>query len=198
MMFYRVFSKIYPANHIFLQHFSLLIVIIRWNGRVFDEPDDIHVFTINNFMRHIFALLITFVFSYTLFGSPESDPNVKRYTISGHVKDDMTGEDLFGAAILVVELNTGTVSNEYGFYSISLPKGQYTLRYTYLGYEPHTRKLNLEKDEVLDIRLMPSLENLNEVEIKAEKADAANIRTPADERGQDGCKDHQPDPCPDG
>jgi hypothetical protein len=128
-------------------------------------------------MRPFLILLITFFLTNTILASGEIDPNAKRFTISGHIKDDMTGEDLFGAAVLITELNTGAVSNEYGYYSISLPKGQYTLRFTYLGYQAYTRKINLEKDEVVDIRLVPALENLNEVEIKAERSDV-NIRAP--------------------
>lgn len=110
-------------------------------------------------------------------GTPESDPEIKRYTVSGHIKDEKTGEDLFGASVLIVEDNTGTVSNEYGFYSISLPKGKYTLRFTYLGYQTQFHSLELTKDQTLDIRLKPVLENLKEVEVRAERADA-NIRAP--------------------
>ena len=107
----------------------------------------------------------------------ESDPNVKRFPISGHVKDSETGEDLFGASVLVVELGTGTISNEYGFYSVSLPKGQYTLRFSYTGYEAQEHTLSVEKEINLDIILKPLLALLNEVEIKSVKTDA-NIKAP--------------------
>ena len=58
-----------------------------------------------------------------------------RYTISGHIKDAGTGEELIGAAILVTELNRGTVTNVYGFYSLSLPPGFYHIRISYIGYK---------------------------------------------------------------
>lgn len=107
----------------------------------------------------------------------ESDPNVKRFPISGHVKDSETGEDLFGASVLVVELGTGTISNEYGFYSVSLPKGQYTVRFSYTGYEAQEHTLSVEKEINLDIILKPLMALLNEVEIKSVKTDA-NIKAP--------------------
>jgi hypothetical protein len=72
----------------------------------------------------------------------ESDPSAKRYTISGHVKDIETGEDLFGATVLVVEMANGTVANEYGFYSVSLALGQYSLRFSYTGYESQVHTKN--------------------------------------------------------
>ena len=113
----------------------------------------------------------------SLFAEGESDPSVKRFNISGHIKDAETGEDLFGASVLVVELSTGSVSNEYGFYSVGLPKGTYTLRFSYTGYESQQHKLNIEKDIYLDIQLKPDAAVLNEVEIKAERSDA-NVKAP--------------------
>ena len=107
----------------------------------------------------------------------ESDPSVKRYAVSGHFKDAETGEDLFGGSVLVVELGTGTVSNEYGFYSVSLTKGQYSLRFSYTGYESQVHKVNVEKDIILDINLVSLSETLDEVEIKAERSDA-NVKAP--------------------
>jgi hypothetical protein len=119
-------------------------------------------------------LLVPFL---AIFAEGESDPSVKRYTVSGHVKDARTGEDLFGASVLVVEISAGTVVNEYGFYSVSLPKGQYSLRFSYTGYESQVHKVAIEKDIVLDIQLKSTLANLKEIEIKAERSDA-NVKAP--------------------
>ncbi|MCU0371474.1 MAG: TonB-dependent receptor [Bacteroidales bacterium] len=121
-----------------------------------------------------FLALVPFTAS---FADGESDPSIKRYSVSGHVKDAETGEDLFGSSVLVVEMGTGTIANEYGFYSVSLPKGQYTLRFSYTGYESQVHKLTIEKDISLDISLKPLLEILDEIEIKAERSDA-NIKAP--------------------
>jgi hypothetical protein len=119
-------------------------------------------------------LLIPFLVSFADGGS---DPSVKRYTVSGHVKNAETGEDLFGASVLVVENATGTVTNEYGFYSVSLPRGQYFLRFSYMGYESQLHQVTVENDFLLDILLNPLPETLKEVEIKAERSDA-NVKAP--------------------
>lgn len=127
-------------------------------------------------MRFKILLILIFFPVLHLLADGESDPSIKRYTVSGHVKDAKTGEDLFGASVLIVESGTGTVVNEYGFYSISMPKGTYSLRFSYTGYEPQVNKVTLEKDLVIDIFLQPSLAMLNEVEIKAERGDE-NIKS---------------------
>ena len=124
----------------------------------------------------LFFILLIIPFA-GIFADGESDPSLKRYNISGHIKDAETGEDLFGASVLVVELSTGSVSNEYGFYSVSLPKGSYTIRYSYTGYESQQLKLNVEIDIHMDITLKLDAAILEEVEIKAERSDA-NVKAP--------------------
>jgi len=128
-------------------------------------------------MKLYLVSILLLLVSMHLFAGNESDPSIKRYNISGHIKDAETGEDLFGASVLVVELSTGSVANEYGFYSVSLPKGTYTLRFSYTGYEVQQQKINLEKDIHNDISLRPNTAILKEVEIKAERSDA-NVKAP--------------------
>jgi hypothetical protein len=125
-------------------------------------------------------ILVTFLFLNTclaIYAGEDSDPSVKRYSVSGHVKSSETGEDLFGATVFVVEFSNGTVANEYGFYSVSLPQGQYSLRFSYTGYESQVHKVKVEKDIMLDIRLAPVTATLKEVEIKSERSDA-NVKAP--------------------
>ncbi|MDR3127634.1 MAG: carboxypeptidase-like regulatory domain-containing protein, partial [Tannerellaceae bacterium] len=58
-----------------------------------------------------------------------------KFTVSGNVRDADNGEDLIGVSIAVVQMgNLGIATNPYGFYSISLPEGRYTLRFSYIGY----------------------------------------------------------------
>jgi hypothetical protein len=67
------------------------------------------------------------------------------YTISGTVKEKASGETLTGATISVVEKpGVGVSTNEYGFYSLSLPKGNYTLRFSYVGRKPELVDVKLE------------------------------------------------------
>ena len=85
-----------------------------------------------------------------------------KYTISGHVKDG-AGEDLIGSTIYIQELNTGTVTNVYGFYSITLPEGTYNLDYSYVGYETQSMTLNLKENHSINISLSETSETIEEV-----------------------------------
>jgi|WetSurMetagenome_2_1015567.scaffolds.fasta_scaffold17007_2 hypothetical protein len=104
---------------------------------------------------------------FTLF--PSIAFSQKNYTLSGKVTDSETGEDLIGVSVLVVGMGKGIASNSYGFYSISLPEGKYTLRFSYLGYETTENAIDFNKNSVLNIEISPSVINLNEVIISAEK-----------------------------
>lgn len=106
-------------------------------------------------------------------GETESESEGK-YTINGYVSDE-NGEMLIGANIYIADKNIGTVSNPYGFYSITLPKGEYTLSYSFIGYEIYSEAVNLIKDERKNVKLLPATENIEEVKITAERIDA-NIR----------------------
>ncbi len=66
----------------------------------------------------------------------------EKFTISGTLKDGATGEDIIGARIAVLELpGTGAISNTFGFYSLTLPKGTYTLQYKSLGFQTFEEKI---------------------------------------------------------
>jgi len=102
-------------------------------------------------------------------GDDEADKSKR--TISGHIKDANTGEDLIGATIYIEQIKSGTVSNVYGFYSIKLEMGTYTFKYSYIGYESVIREIDLKEDVHIDIELNPVGEELQEVEITAEAPD---------------------------
>lgn len=116
----------------------------------------------------IFAIVVM-LFSMNSFG--EGDPELKKNTISGHIKDARTGEMLIGATVYVKEASTGTSSNLYGFYSLSLIPGDYLLTFSYIGYRPVEQVVNLDKDLNLEIELTNSEEVLQEVVITGERQD---------------------------
>lgn len=94
-----------------------------------------------------------------------------KFTISGTLRDKASGEELIGATIMVKEIpNTGKSANEYGFYSITLPKGTYTLRANFVGYNEMTKTVNLDKNQKIDWAL-ESGKVLEEVVVKATKED---------------------------
>ena len=92
-------------------------------------------------------------------------------TLSGYIKDANSGETLIGATVLVDELKTGTNSNAYGFYSLSIPPGTYTFKISYLGYSTLEQSLDLSQDKTLDFELEETAVELEEVIISSEAAD---------------------------
>jgi hypothetical protein len=77
-----------------------------------------------------------------------------KYTVSGTVKQRSSGETLIGVSVVVVEKpGVGVITNEYGFYSLSLPKGNYTLRVTYVGYRQELIPVKLDANVTVSIDL---------------------------------------------
>ncbi|NNC45014.1 MAG: TonB-dependent receptor, partial [Winogradskyella sp.] len=101
----------------------------------------------------------------------------QKFTISGKITDQRSNETLISVNIIFPQLSTGTVTNEYGFYSITLPEGNYTMQISYLGYATITKTIELNKDLLLDIQLTEETESLDEVVIK-EDVERINIKKP--------------------
>jgi hypothetical protein len=98
--------------------------------------------------------------------------NAQNFTVSGSVKDATNGEDLYGAAVKVKELtNVGAVTNAYGFYSLTLESGIYTLVFRASGFENKEIVVELNEDVKLDVELdIPKdVQEIGAVEVKAEK-----------------------------
>jgi hypothetical protein len=101
----------------------------------------------------------------------------KKFTISGVVADEKNKETLIGVSLFVQETKTGLVTNEYGFYSITLPEGDYTLLVNYMGYQTVTEKIKLNQDLKKNIYLSVSSQQLDEVVIVDNKK-RVDIRKP--------------------
>ncbi|GGH37733.1 collagen-binding protein [Mangrovimonas yunxiaonensis] len=102
----------------------------------------------------------------------------EKFSISGTIKDLNNGETLLGATVYLKDTSFGTITNEYGFFSLTAPKGTYTLVISYVGYGAYSQNLTLDKDQNIDIELNPSSTALDEVVITAEEPEMANIRKP--------------------
>ncbi|MDR3695081.1 TonB-dependent receptor [Mucilaginibacter sp.] len=102
----------------------------------------------------------------------------KKFTISGTIDDASTGEKLIGATVKIKELpQDGTITNSYGFYSISVPAGNYTLLYTYIGYSTVEQLVTLNQSRIYNISLHSKSE-LNEVVIRSNKPNNDNVTSP--------------------
>jgi hypothetical protein len=98
-------------------------------------------------------------------------------TLSGTITEALTNETLIGVNVIIPELTTGAVTNEYGFYSITIPKGEYTVQVSFIGFETISEKKNLSEKTTLNYKLTESTENLDEVVITAD-SERLNLRTP--------------------
>ena len=95
----------------------------------------------------------------------------KKVTLSGYIKDASNGEALIGAVIYIEEIESGAVTNFYGYYSVTVAPGNYTLAYRYIGYQTVVKNLELSEDIRLDVELEAEGQELNEVVVSAERED---------------------------
>ena len=113
---------------------------------------------------------ILFFFSLLGFGQ-------EKVTLSGVISDANNNETLIGVSVYVSELNIGAYTNEYGFYSITLPKGNYTIQVSYIGFETFSEKLEINQNVKKNFSLKESKQELKEVVI-TENAYKTNIKKP--------------------
>lgn len=96
------------------------------------------------------AILISLCSLVSIFGYSQD-----KFTVSGYVKDSLTAETLIGASVIITDNATGVRSNQYGFYSITLPAGSYTLQASFAGYLSAAIEVNLQSPLQYDFNLLP-------------------------------------------
>ncbi|TJY36121.1 TonB-dependent receptor [Pontimicrobium aquaticum] len=117
------------------------------------------------------------IFLFVLLLLPTAIVSQEKFTLSGTITDQSSNETLIGANIIVPSLQTGTTSNEYGFYSITLDKGEYEFQISYLGFKSIVQTINLDKDQTLNFKLVEDSQSLDEIVI-VEDVEKLNIRKP--------------------
>ena len=115
------------------------------------------------------------IFSAIIFFALQSFAQNK-YTLSGFIKDE-AGEELIGATIYIPKLKVGSVTNVYGFYSITIPEGQYEFDYSYVGYKTEEKDINLNKNISLNITLTEETKSIEEVIVTAERKNDNVVKT---------------------
>ena len=101
-----------------------------------------------------------------------------KFTISGTLKDKANGETLFGATVFLKGTSLGTTTNEYGFYSLTAPKGTYTLSVSYIGYSPIEKEIELNQNIKFNADLTEDTNVLDEVVITSEESKKVDLRSP--------------------
>lgn len=114
----------------------------------------------------------------------------QKFTLNGYIRDAQNGEELIGATIYVASLQSGTVSNAYGFYALTVPAGTYDVTISYIGYTTQTFSVTIAKDESRNIELQseatviqeivirdkPIDENVTEVQMSRNSLDMTRVR----------------------
>ncbi len=116
-------------------------------------------------MTRFYPLLILLLLCTNAFSQSKN-------TISGYIKDSSDGEKLIGATVYIVEAKTGATTNVYGFYSITLPSGDYTLEFSYIGFQKNAQQISLTENIQLDVELQSDTQELQEVIVTSESENA--------------------------
>ncbi len=101
----------------------------------------------------------------------------EKFTLSGTIKDSKNNETLIGVNIYIPTLKIGTTTNEYGFYSITLPKGEHQIEISYVGYQTIQYTIILNQNTKNNFSISESGEELREVVITDNKG-KINIKSP--------------------
>jgi hypothetical protein len=126
--------------------------------------------------------IVFFILLLSSLTSFSQDTNVseltkQKFTLSGILTDASSNETLIGVNIIIPELKTGVTTNEYGFYSITLPQGIYAVQITYLGYQNIEESINLNQNIKNNFKLFSNETVLKEVIITDNKT-KTDIRKP--------------------
>ena len=121
----------------------------------------------NNSTQKFTFLIILLMFILGSFNLQSQE----KFSLSGYVKDGSNGEVLIGAGVRIKDSKLGARSNAYGFYSIYLPKGKYTIQCSYVGFEPFEKEVELNSANKLDINLKPQSSQTGEVVVTGTKED---------------------------
>lgn len=114
-------------------------------------------------MKQFFLLIIILFLGLKTIG--------QNATISGYIKDKESGEALIGATCYVPAIKKGITSNQYGYYSLTLPNGNHTVNFSFIGYETQTILLDLSLDSVLDVYMIEENLQIDDVIVYAERRD---------------------------
>ena len=124
----------------------------------------------NEALKKVFWLIVVYLMSPIAYGQVS-------YTLSGNIVDSENGEVLIGATVYIKELQSGTAANDYGFYSLTIPAGDYRVIYSFMGYESRTFQIKLDFNFRQDVELDIASKDLDEVVVLGRRPDE-NIRSP--------------------
>ena len=126
-----------------------------------------------------YTLVLFILLPYFLSGVNTGDPDIqKTITLSGYVSDAESGERLVGVTVIETNLKKGTSTNTYGYYSFTIPEGNWDLQLSYIGYKTINHKGQAVKNVLHDFIMEQNETQLGEVVIEATRSDE-NVRAPS-------------------
>ncbi|MBP6410617.1 MAG: TonB-dependent receptor [Pseudarcicella sp.] len=117
------------------------------------------------------TILSIFIIFSVLFNSLAQE----KILLSGFVKDSISGEKLVGASIFCINSQQGIVTNNYGFYSLTVPKETLTIKLSHVGYKSQTILVNARQQEVLTLKLSPTIAQIEEVVVKHHQSTLSDL-----------------------
>ncbi|MBL0744819.1 TonB-dependent receptor [Chryseolinea lacunae] len=95
----------------------------------------------------------------------------EKVTLNGYVRDVSNGEELIGVTVYIPQMKAGTMTNPYGFYSLTLPKGTYEVQFSYVGYSAQTVTVNLQGNTERNIDMLGESTMMQEVVVSDKRVD---------------------------
>jgi hypothetical protein len=114
----------------------------------------------------VFRIFLIFLCSFNLTLQAQ-----EKFTFNGYVRDSLTGETIIGSTVTVVGSNRSLLTNNYGFFSVTLPAGDYDVLFSHVSYETVSRRLSLRSDQTFTISLLPKSAALQEVVVFNKRKD---------------------------
>jgi hypothetical protein len=116
-----------------------------------------------NMIKHLIAVLLAFL-SFATFAQA-------KVTLNGYVKDSGNGEELIGVTVYIPQIQAGTSTNSYGFYSITMPPGTYEVHYSFVGFKTQVVSLELTSNVSRNVELISEATVIEEVVVEGTPID---------------------------
>lgn len=124
---------------------------------------------------YLFLLFLSTLHTFSQ-DTKNSEPTKQKITLSGTISDNNSNETLIGVNILIPELKAGVITNEYGFYSITVPRGNYKIQITSLGFQTIEETIDLNKNAKKNFKLTGTENTLKEVVINSNDSKTENSK----------------------
>jgi hypothetical protein len=118
-------------------------------------------------MRTFLLLIITLLSFLDAFSQTKN-------TLSGYITDAKSGEAIIGVRVSVPILKQGTITNSYGFYSLTVESGVQTFEFKSMGLDTETKQIDLTNDVIFNLEMGSTLTELQEVKVNAKKGENVN------------------------